>query len=269
MYGTQAWSGVYPAVDGDDAAGQVAVIHFAETGLPWIPPSPNMPSVESALHYPGTCLFEGTNMSVGRGTDRPFQQLGAPWLDSGALVKALTRHGLPGVRFESVRFTPVAPDDGKYGGIEVHGVRVVTTDRSLYDPTVTAVAVKRSSQGSTKAAAGRLPLVTTIVTGVPGSSSMRALRAAKAKPVASGGKLRLPLITWGGDVATAAIAHLAHSTPERFRFSSTDFNSYVTVSTAVGAPQRSDGKMAAPDRPGLGVDLRYDVLGDPVAVYQR
>ena len=80
-------------------------------------------------------------MSVGRGTDRPFQQLGAPWLDSGALVKALTRHGLPGVRFESVRFTPVAPDDGKYGGIEVHGVRLVTTDRSLYDPTVTAVAV--------------------------------------------------------------------------------------------------------------------------------
>ena len=112
-----------------------------ETGMQWIAPSPNMPTLESAVHYSGTCLFEGTNISVGRGTDRPFQQLGAPWLDSGALVKALTRHGLPGVRFESVRFTPVAPDDGKYGGIEVHGVRLVTTDRSLYDPTVTAVAL--------------------------------------------------------------------------------------------------------------------------------
>ncbi len=73
--------------------------------------------------------------------------------------------------------------------------------------------------------------------------------------------------SWGGDVATAAIAHLAHSTPERFRFSSTDFNSYVTASNADGAPQRTDGKMAASHRPGLGVELKRDVLGDPVAVY--
>jgi uncharacterized protein YbbC (DUF1343 family) len=112
-----------------------------ETGIPWIPTSPNMPSLESAIHYPGTCLFEGTNVSVGRGTDRPFQQLGAPWLDSGALLQALSGHDLPGVRLESVRFTPVEPDDGKYGGIEVQGVRLIVTDRGLYDPTVTAVAL--------------------------------------------------------------------------------------------------------------------------------
>jgi uncharacterized protein YbbC (DUF1343 family) len=110
-----------------------------ETGMEWIATSPNMPTLESASHYPGTCLFEGTNVSVGRGTDRPFQQLGAPWLDPEALVKALTRHGLPGVRFESVRFTPVAPDDGKYDGIEMRGVRLYATDRRIYDPTVTAV----------------------------------------------------------------------------------------------------------------------------------
>jgi L-alanine-DL-glutamate epimerase-like enolase superfamily enzyme len=73
--------------------------------------------------------------------------------------------------------------------------------------------------------------------------------------------------SWGGDVVTAAIAHLAHSTPERFRFSATDFNSYVTVATANGAPQRQDGKMTASDRPGLGVELKYEVLGDPVAEY--
>jgi uncharacterized protein YbbC (DUF1343 family) len=112
-----------------------------ETGIAWIPTSPNMPSLESAIHYPGTCLFEGTNVSVGRGTDRPFQQLGAPWLDSEALLQALSGHDLPGVRLESVRFTPVEPDDGKYGGMEVQGVRLIVTDRGLYDPTVTTVAL--------------------------------------------------------------------------------------------------------------------------------
>ncbi len=70
--------------------------------------------------------------------------------------------------------------------------------------------------------------------------------------------------SWGGDITTAAIAHLAHSTPTEFLFSSTDFNSYVTVSTAEGAPQRVGGRMAAPTRPGLGITPRMDVLGDPV-----
>lgn len=70
--------------------------------------------------------------------------------------------------------------------------------------------------------------------------------------------------SWGGDITTAAIAHLAHSTPTEFLFSSTDFNSYVTVSTAEGAPQRVGGRMAAPIRPGLGITPRMDVLGDPV-----
>jgi L-alanine-DL-glutamate epimerase-like enolase superfamily enzyme len=70
--------------------------------------------------------------------------------------------------------------------------------------------------------------------------------------------------TWGGDIATAAIAHLAHSTPPDMLFSSTDFNSYVTVSTATGAPQRRHGRMAASGRPGLGFEPRLDVLGEPV-----
>jgi len=69
--------------------------------------------------------------------------------------------------------------------------------------------------------------------------------------------------TWGGDIATAAIAHLAHSTPPEFLFTSTDFNSYITVSTADGAPQRRDGRMAASTAPGLGVTPRMDVLGSP------
>jgi L-alanine-DL-glutamate epimerase-like enolase superfamily enzyme len=70
--------------------------------------------------------------------------------------------------------------------------------------------------------------------------------------------------TWGGDIATTAIAHLAHSTPPELLFSATDFNSYVTVSTAEGAPQRKNGLMAAPTAPGLGVKPRMDVLGKPV-----
>ena len=70
--------------------------------------------------------------------------------------------------------------------------------------------------------------------------------------------------TWGGDIITAAIAHLAHSTPSRYLFSSTDFNSYVTVSFADGAPQRRNGRMAASDAPGLGVQPDMGKLGRPV-----
>ena len=72
--------------------------------------------------------------------------------------------------------------------------------------------------------------------------------------------------SWGGDITTAAIAHLAHSTPEEFRFTSTDFNSYVTVSNADGAPQRKNGFMAASSAPGLGISPKMDVLGKPVVV---
>ncbi len=74
--------------------------------------------------------------------------------------------------------------------------------------------------------------------------------------------------SWGGDIATAAIAHLAHSTPTEFLFSSTDFNSYVTVSTADGAPQRANGRLAASTQPGLGVRPKMDVLGKPVVVVE-
>ena len=83
--------------------------------------------------------------------------------------------------------------------------------------------------------------------------------------------LNLPMTiedSWGGDITTAAIAHLAHSTPEPYRFSATDFNSYVTVSNASGAPQRQDGRMRAPTGPGLGVEPDMTALGKPVAVYE-
>lgn len=83
--------------------------------------------------------------------------------------------------------------------------------------------------------------------------------------------LQIPMTiedSWGGDIITAAIAHLAHSTPERNRFSSTDFNSYVTVRNASGAPQRVDGRMTASHEPGLGIVPDFDSLGSPVAVHK-
>ncbi len=115
-------------------------IPFAETGLPWVQPSPNMPDIESATHYPGTCLFEGTVLSVARGTDAPFQQIGAPWLDGEALAATMNGYGLTGVRFEPVRFVPDAPSDGKFDGVEVAGVRLVATSPE-YDPTHAALAL--------------------------------------------------------------------------------------------------------------------------------
>ncbi len=118
---------------------------FPETGLPWVAPSPNMPSVESALHYPGTCLFEGTNLSAGRGTELAFQVIGAPWLDGEALAAAVNAYGIPGVRIEATRFTPLDPSDGKFGGQAVEGVRLTALDPD-YDPTLVALAILRESR---------------------------------------------------------------------------------------------------------------------------
>lgn len=77
-----------------------------EIGLPWTMPSPNIPTLESALVYSGTCIFEGTNLSEGRGTARPFELIGAPWLDCYATAEAMNRLELPGIRFRPLYFTP-------------------------------------------------------------------------------------------------------------------------------------------------------------------
>jgi len=112
---------------------------FDATGLPFVPPSLNLRTLESLYHYPGLCLFEGTNLSVGRGSELPFEQIGAPWLDTTAVLAALHRGTTPGVTFSGTRFTPHAPGDGKYPDTLVAGIRLTTTDRDTYDPTVTAV----------------------------------------------------------------------------------------------------------------------------------
>ncbi len=111
------------------------------TGLPFLSPSPNLQSIESLFHYPGTCLFEGTALSVGRGTDAGFRQIGAPWLDTTRVLRQVRRARLRGVRFESTSFTPVNPGDGKHAGLLVAGVRFIMTDHRTYDPIRAALVV--------------------------------------------------------------------------------------------------------------------------------
>jgi uncharacterized protein YbbC (DUF1343 family) len=123
------------------AAGWTRTMFYDETGLPWIKPSPNMPSLESAVLYPGMCLFEGTNLSVGRGTPIAFQVLGAPWLDPAKLLGRLRSSEVPGVEVVDTTFTPLAPTDGKYPGVALHGIRMRVTDRERFDPTRFAVVV--------------------------------------------------------------------------------------------------------------------------------
>ena len=113
--------------------------YYDETGLPFVKPSPNLPTLESLIHYPGSCLFEGTNLSVGRGTDHPFQQVGAPWLDPERVLAQVRLSSLRGVRFDTLHFTPHAPGDGKYADTVVTGIRLHVTDRAAYDPVQTAV----------------------------------------------------------------------------------------------------------------------------------
>jgi uncharacterized protein YbbC (DUF1343 family) len=102
---------------------------FDETGLPWVRPSPNLPTLTSALIYPSLVPFEGSNLSVGRGTPDAFQRFGAPWLNALEVARLLNGRGLPGVRFVVDSFTPNDPGDRKYGGIHIAGVRIDVTNR--------------------------------------------------------------------------------------------------------------------------------------------
>ena len=120
-------------------AGWRRSVPLDRTGLPFVPPSPNLRSLESLYHYPGLCLFEGTNLSVGRGSAAPFEQIGAPWLDTAAVLARMRAAGLAGVAFSATSFTPRRPGDGKYADTLLAGIRLRATDRSAYDPTAVAV----------------------------------------------------------------------------------------------------------------------------------
>ncbi|WP_167154445.1 DUF1343 domain-containing protein [Streptomyces sp. MBT27] len=110
---------------------------YDRTALPWVPPSPNMPTPDTALVYAGTCLFEGTNLSEGRGTTRPFELLGAEGMD-GRWAAAVNRLALPGVRFREAYF---APTFSKFAGKTVGGVQLHVHERELFDPVRTGIAL--------------------------------------------------------------------------------------------------------------------------------
>ena len=104
---------------------------FDDTGLPWVLPSPNMPTLDTAFVYPGLCLFEGTNLSEGRGTTRPFEIVGAPFLDGYRWAERLQRWNLPGVRFRPLSFRPMFH---KFANKSCGGVQLHVTSRASFRP---------------------------------------------------------------------------------------------------------------------------------------
>ena len=104
-----------------------------ETGLPWINPSPNLRSLAALQSYPGSVYFEGTNLTEGRGTDRPFEQIGASWLNAEQVAAAMNGKGLPGIRFEAITMT-VAQTAAKFPGQTIPAIRFAVTDRQAYRP---------------------------------------------------------------------------------------------------------------------------------------
>ena len=121
-----------------------------QTALPWVNPSPNLRSLAALTSYPGSVYFEGTNLTEGRGTDRPFEQIGAPWLDAGAVVKTMNAMRLPGIVFEAITM-PVASTAAKFPGQTIPGIRFDITDRQSYRPVRTMLllidAIRRQHPG--------------------------------------------------------------------------------------------------------------------------
>jgi uncharacterized protein YbbC (DUF1343 family) len=109
---------------------------FDQTGLPFVPPTPNLPTLQSMTLYPGTCLAEGTNLSEGRGTTKPFEYIGAPWIDAEDLAQGLNDLDLPGVRFRPVYFVPTF---SKYQEQPCQGVHIYVQDREKFQPIVTVL----------------------------------------------------------------------------------------------------------------------------------
>lgn len=109
-----------------------------DTGMPFVPPSPNIPALSTLTVYPATCLFEGTNLSEGRGTTKPFEYIGAPWMDAERFASALNQRNLAGVRFRSVDFVPMF---SKYAHERCAGFQIYLTDRERFRPVQTTLAI--------------------------------------------------------------------------------------------------------------------------------
>src|SRR5215475_12780953 len=182
---------------------------WEETGLPFVAPSPNMPTLDTARVYPGGCLIEGTNLSEGRGTTRPFEWVGAPYLDGERLAAALERRRLPGVRFRATGFEPAFH---KWRGRRCGGVQVHVTDRDRFRPYVTYLALiaEARRQGGRRFGWRRPPyefewkrLAMDLLCGTDGvrrvierGGSLRALEASWAPVLARFARARRPFLLY-------------------------------------------------------------------------
>jgi len=131
-------AGFKPAPTIEKMEGWDREMWFDETGLPWVMPSPNIPTLESAIVYPGMCLLEGTNLSEGRGTTRPFEIFGAPWIDPWILERELKKKNLPGISFRRIHFIPTF---NKYEGVLCGGAQLHLNDRKDFRPFLTSMAI--------------------------------------------------------------------------------------------------------------------------------
>lgn len=120
-------------------------MYFEDTDLPWIMPSPNMPTLNTALVYNGTCIFEGTNISEGRGTTKPFEIVGAPWIDAHELSQKMNLENLPGVKFRPVYFTPTF---SKHKDVMCGGVELIINDKESFKPVLTGVTLLEKIKSS-------------------------------------------------------------------------------------------------------------------------
>jgi uncharacterized protein YbbC (DUF1343 family) len=184
MFNEEGWlkNGVKASLTVVKMEGWGRTMWYDQTGLRWVKPSPSMATLKTAVVYPGTCFIEGTNLSEGRGTERPFEYVGAPYVDARRWAEVLNAYRLNGVRFEPVEFTPQSLE-----GITIHpkherqkcnGIFIDVTDRDVYEPVRTGVhvlsAAKRLFPDSFKwrgryidLLAGATKLRTAIDAGVP------------------------------------------------------------------------------------------------------
>ena len=137
------WVSPIPQLETIKMEGWNPNLWFDQTKLIWIPPSPNIPDLETAIIYPGMCLLEGTNISEGRGTPKPFKWIGAPWINGKKLSQALNNFHLPGVVFVPKQFTPVTipgkAEKPKFENKQCYGIELWVTDRNIYKSIDTGV----------------------------------------------------------------------------------------------------------------------------------
>lgn len=167
------------------------------TGLPWVAPSPNMPTLDTAVLYPGLCLVEATTLSEGRGTTRPFQLVGAPWVEPERLVATLRRSGLEGVGFRATRFRP---EFQKHAGRVCGGVELHVLDRDRFDPLRVGLEVLRAFRDHDPERFGWRPDPYEFVADVPALDLLTG--SAEARTVLEGGEPLEPLLaSWADEVA--------------------------------------------------------------------